>query len=346
MRNNATGWIRALALVSGGFWLASGATLGAAQEAAAPKAEAAAPYALAQTSRLPYPTGADRWVDAVSAGTVSVNVPGAGVAMIRKQAVMVFRPAGDRMRWEDLEGMYSAAGILPPGAAPKLSLLKLPEGEPPAGSGNAFEDRVYRTRIPGEHVALGLIRNLRTQNLLVYAVVLSSKLNDAQALLYARSTVESLAEEARQQRLKLPPPAGAAPVAGVIRLQGAQLRQLQQSLVADPTVSPAVKRMAEVVLPQATAVTRSVWRTRAPLADREFFTHYTAQARARGWSAPLSRDESEPGRPTLLFQRPYNSGVVLVRAQPTTGAQALVQPSTTIFQFEMEGTINVSALAR
>ena len=51
----------------------------------------------------------------------------------------------------------SREGRLAPGAEPKLSLLKVPEGEVTAAS-NAFEDRVYRTVVPGEHLALGLIR--------------------------------------------------------------------------------------------------------------------------------------------------------------------------------------------
>lgn len=352
MRSNGTAWNRIGALLGAGICLAGLPSLTAAQEAGpppvSPTGAATASFTLAQTSRLPYPAGAERWVDALGSNAVNVSIPGAGVTVIRKQAVLVFKPVGDRARWEDLEAMYVAAGILAPGAEPKLRLLKMPEGEPArAASTNAFEDRVYRTRVPGEHLALGLIRNLRTRNLLVYGVLLASKLNDAQALLYARSSVETLTEEARVQRMQLPAPAGSVPAAGVIRLHGPQLRQLQQSLVADPGVSPAVKRMAEVVLPQASAVTRSVWRTQGPLSDRAFFDHYTAQARARGWGAPLSRDETQPGRPTLLFQRPYNSGVLLLRAQPTPARpEALLQPSTTIFCFEMEGAINVSALTR
>lgn len=298
---------------------------------------------LGEQSRLPYPVGADRWVDAAGADAVTVNIPGVGFTAIRRQAAMVYRPQGDRMRWEDVTSMCVKAGVLPPNPEPKLTLTKVPEGEG-AAVGNAFEDRIYRTRTPGEHLAMGLIRNLRSQHLLVYEMLLTSKLNDAQALLYARGTVEGLAEEARQRRMQLPAPPGGTPLGSVIRLQGAQVRQLQQALARDPNISPAVRRMADVVLPQATTVTRSAWRTAVPLADKEFFDFYTAQAKLRGYPAPISRDESHPERPTLLLQRPYNSGVTLVRAQPSPAGEGGGAAGTTVYVFDMDGSINVDAL--
>lgn len=299
-------------------------------------------YLLGEKSRLPYPPGADRWVDAAGADPVTVNVPGVGFTSLRGQAAMVYRPQGDRMRWEDLTAMCVKAGILPADPQPKLTMLKVPEGEQ-ATTGNAFEDRIYRTQVPGQHVALGLVRNLRSRHLLVYEMQLTSKLNDAQALLYARATIESLAEEARQQRMQLPGPPGGTPLGSVIRLRGAQIRQLQQALAKDPTVAPAVRRMAAIVLPQATTVTRRAWRTAVPLGDKEFFDFYTAQSKQRGYPAPVSRDESHPSRPTLLLQRPHNSGVTLVRAQPTAGVEGALG-STTVFVFDMDGNINVDAL--
>jgi hypothetical protein len=307
-------------------------------------AAAVAPAPLATNSRLPYPADADRWVDAVSTQAVIVSVPGVGDVTVRKQSVLVYRPAGDRMRWEDLIAQHVAAGTLPAGAEPRMQMLKLPEGE--REGTNTYEDRVYATRVPGEHLTLGMVRNLRTQHLLVYAVLLQSKMEDTPALLFSRDTAGRLAEQARQRRIATPVPAGAVAAAPVIRLQGAQLRQLQESLTSDANVSPTVKRIAQVVFPQATSVTRSVWRTAAPMSDRAFVDYYLGEARRLGWGAPVSRDETHVGKPTLLFQRPYSGGVVLLRAQPTpvTTATPIPRASTTIFTFEMEGNINVSAL--
>jgi hypothetical protein len=299
-------------------------------------------YLLAEKSRLPYPSGVDRWVDARSDDPVTINVPGAGATLIQRQAALIYRPQNDRASWDSLGVLYEKAGILNPKAAPKLTLMKMPEGEAPKG--NAFEDRIYETRTPGERLALGLIRNLQSQHLLVYQMTISSKMNDAQSLLYARSTVEGLAEEARVERMRLPGPPGSTSIGSVITLRGSQVRTLQNALTQDAAVSDEVKRMATVVLPQATSVSRTAYRTATHLSDKEFFDYYIAQARQRGYTAPISRDESHPGRPTLLFQRPYNSGVTLVRAQPTTNTiQGGLNP-TTVYIFEMDGAINVDAL--
>jgi hypothetical protein len=300
-----------------------------------------------ERSRLPYPTSADRWADALSTNAVTVSVPGAGVTVLRKQAVLVYRPALDRVSWEELTAMYVNMQVLPESPQPKLNVKKLPEPAAPglvAPAANAFDERIYRTRLPGEHLALGTIRNLKSQNLLVYAVLLNSKLDDAQALLYAHGVAESLAEEARQRRMETPPPPGGVPAAGVVRISGEPLRRLQASMQRDPNASGAVKRMASVVLPQALSLTRRVWRV-PPMSDRQFFDYYTAHARRVGWGAPISQDETSPGRPTLLFQRPGGAGVVLVRAEPTPiGPAAVVRQSTTVHVFEIDGNIDVSVL--
>jgi len=313
---------------------------------AAPRAPepAGKQFALATNSRLPFPPDADRWVDAISTQPAIVSVPGAGDVTIRKQAVLVYRPAGNAMRWEDLVEQHAAAGLLSPTAQPRLQLSKLPETE--ADAGNAYEDRIYSTGVPGEHVTLGMVRNMRSQHLLVYSVLLHSKFDDASALLYSRATASRLGEQARRRRIATPVPPGAVAGGSVIRFQGVQLRQLQVSLTGDRTVSPTVRRMAEVIFPQATAVTRSVWRTAAPMTDRALIDYYVGEARRLGWGAPASTDETQPGKPTLLFQRPYGGGVVLLRAQPTpaTTPGALVRPSTTIIVLEVEGPVSLAAL--
>ncbi|MGZ5569456.1 MAG: hypothetical protein ACXWKG_20775, partial [Limisphaerales bacterium] len=45
-----------------------------------------------------------------------------------------------------------------------------------------------------------------------------------------------------------------------------------------------------------------------PVEDRQFFEFYLREGLRIGWGEPVSRDETRPGNPTLLFQQPNPLG--------------------------------------
>jgi hypothetical protein len=195
---------------------------------------------------------------------------------------------------------------------------------------------------------LGLISQVHKRQQRAFAVVLRGKLSPAQAGLQARLIVDELLEKAEAERLAPPVPPGAQPAAAQIQYDRAGLAQMRQAIEQQAGVSPRVKQMARVVMSQATRLNYSVWRTSAPLSDQAFIQYYVEETGRLGWGPPISKDETQPGRPTLLFQKPNNAGVVLIRAQPAPAAARpngpLLPPSTFIYVLDMEGTINVASL--
>lgn len=315
--------------------------------AAAPAAPARilAPAAQAPKSQLLYPGDAEIWADA--RGT-PLNTP-AGVPMgsVRQVSVLVFRPRADLLTWNSFVQLYVNGGRLEANPEVKLGVTPVPKVQPAATAPiNTEETNVYECKGGKEILVLGLIRNNRSQHLLGYAVCISGTLNNAQALVHARGMVQELAENARRMRLSVPRPSGAVAAAPTWRIEGTRLRQLVQSIAQDGTLSARVKEMATTVIPQATAVEHSTYRTSRPVSDAAFLDFYAEQTTRQGWGAPISRDTTQPGRPALLFQRPYDGAVILVRAQPTTMTQVgmLGKPVTTIHILVIEGKIDVSRL--
>ncbi len=302
-------------------------------------ARAAVTVSAAPKSSLPLPPQADVWWDAQ--GTPTATAPGVQLGAVESLRVVIFRPKGDNLTWAQFTQLYVDGGILQPAAKVEFSALSVPRNEvlAPGAVLNAKETNVYRTRAEGEFLVLGLIRNLRSNNQLAYAVVLKGAgLDNPQALVQAQSLVEVLAEKARVDRMRLAPPPGARPVEAEMVLTGPQIGQLNQSIQRSPLVSLRVKEMAQQVIPRARLIRLGTWQTPAPMPDEAFFNYFTQQAQARGWDAPSVKDATAPGRPTLLFNRPDRAGVVMVRAQQTpltTGRR----PATVVFILEIEGTV-------
>ncbi len=304
----------------------------------------------APVSRLPVPAGAEIWVDVESTGPVllSPGLPGAGGPLVLRSSVLVLRPHGDALAWDTWTAVFQRAGLLPAGAPP---LLRGALAAPAAGAAPATaitgEYRVFSTRVPTELLVLRLQINPRTGHQLAAAVRLSGRVDAAQAGAQAQTLVDELTAKALAARESVPVPTGAQPANREVRFSGPQLRSMLEGILQDPLVSPRVKEMARTVLPQATSLRFSVWRTHDALPDSAFFDFYTQQAARLGWGAPLSRDATQPTRPALLFQRPNNDGVVMVRAQPAAGAArpGMLRAPSYIFVLVIEGRIDASSLA-
>ncbi|MGV3722159.1 MAG: hypothetical protein ACO1SX_14710 [Actinomycetota bacterium] len=319
-----SGWIAALVVVSSLV-----AHVGAL---------AAPAVSLGPNSRLPYPTGADVWVD--GAGTFNrplPALPGGAPGMLVSASFIVMRPKDDNLKPEQLASIYSGSGYLPNGAQPVFKAAALPTAD--STSGNAKETFVYRSRSAGKWLVLGLIRNMRTQHQLASVVILSGTLDILQAVAEANRLVELYAGEAQRRRSAPPMPTGTVAAGPTARWEGPKLAQLLNGIVRDPAVSARVKEMARTVIPQAVSINYSSWRTPTPLTDAAFLEFFTQQGTKLGWGAPVSTDESQPGRPTLLFQRPNNQGYVMIRAQPSPppAIGAAARPSTTIIVLDLEG---------
>lgn len=307
---------------------------------------AAAPVTLhGPKSRLPYPADAEIWADAT--GTPLNAPPGVPVGAVKRVSILVFRPRGDVLPWNRFVQIYVADGKLEPNPELKLGLTPLPKVQPAATAPqNLEETNVYETRMGKGILVLGIIRNTRTRHLLAYSVLVNGTLNNAQALVQARSMVTELAENARRIRLSVPRPTNSVAAAPTWRIDGNRLRQLVQSIEKDANLSPRVREIARVVMPQATAIEHSTFRTPRAISDSSFIDFYTQQTARQGWGQPIIRDTTQIGRPALLFQRPYDGAVILVRAQPTTltAPGMLGRPTTMIHILVMEGKIDVSRL--
>lgn len=298
-----------------------------------------APQALlGPNSRLPYPADADVWVD----GSGSFNqmvaaLPGGSPGMLVSSSFIIFRPKGESLKIDDFAGLYVTNGYLANGATPAFKALALPSSEAAVVS-NAKETFVYKTRIPGRWLVLGLIRNLRSQHQLASAVVLNGTLDTLQATSEANRLVELYGGEAQRRRQAPPMPAGTMPAGPTARWEGAKLGQLLQSIERDNSISPRVKEMARTVIPQAVSINYSTWKTATPLADQSFVDFYTVQAQKLGWGEPTSTDLTQAGRPTMLFQRPNGEGYVMIRAQPSPSGPVgtVTRPSTTIIVLDLE----------
>lgn len=320
------------------------ALLGAQATDAAPASLAV----VAAKSGLPYLRGSDVWWD--SQGVPTSAVPGVDASAIRTASILIFRPQGDGLAWEQFTAMYVEHGLLPQAPKAELTVSSAPQGNIADGSvvANAEETNVYTTRSAGELLILGQIRNLRSRNQLAYAVRLSGKLTNAEAVVHVRKLVDALAAEAKNLRTRLLAPPGSVPAAPEATLRGAYLGQLLRSIDQSPLLSTRVKSMTRAILAHATAVTVTSWRTRTVVSDAAFFQYYAQQAEKLGWGAPVMKDETQPGRPALLFQRPNNQGVVMVRAQPAplVGPGGVVlRPTTVVFRLEVEGMINAGAFS-
>jgi hypothetical protein len=341
MRINRRWWVSALAAATASLTAAAPAFC--APEKVAPGKGAAPGTQVAPTSQLPYPKGAEWWADAQ--GTPTAMPPGMQMTDVQRVQALVYRAKGDALTWEQVTGMYVEQGILPPKPAFVLQSLLNPRSLPPIAEPVVEEVQVYITQMGGAFLVLGFYRYPSSKQLLGYSVLLSGKVSAAQALVQGRAIAEELIKSAWVKRLTPPVPPGAEAAAPVQRLEGRRLRDLLQAIQRNPNVSARVKEMARVVLPQATAVTFYQWRTQAPVSDRAFFEFYIGQADRMQWGPAVSRDETQPTRPTLLFQRPNNEGVIMVRAEPTTPVLGQVnRASTTIFVLVMEGKIDISSL--
>lgn len=299
---------------------------------------AAPTVSLGPNSRLPYPADADVWVD--GAGTFNRRVaplPGGAAGMLISASFIVFRPKDDNVKPEQIATMYTAGGYLMNGALPVFKAVALPTAE--STSGNAKETFVYRTRGGGKWLVLGLIRNMRTQHQLASVVILTGTLDSLQAVGEANRLVELYAGEAQRRRAAPPMPTGTVAAGPTARWEGPKLAQLLDGIVRDPAVSARVKEMARTVIPQAVSINYSSWRTAAPLTDAAFLEFFMQQGAKLGWGAPVSTDETQPGRPTMLFQRPNSQGYVMIRAQPSPppAIGATARPSTTIIVLDLEG---------
>jgi len=299
---------------------------------------AAPGVSLGPNSRLPYPTGADVWVD--GAGTFNrmlAPLPGGAAGMLVSASFIVIRPKDDNLKAEQLAAIYAGSGYLTNGALPVFKAASLPTAD--STTGNAKETFVYRPRGNGKWLVLGLIRNLRTQHQLASAVILSGNLDTLQAVAEANRLVELYAGEAQRRRSAPPMPAGTVAAGPTARWEGPKLAQLLDGIVRDPAVSVRVKEMARTVIPQAVSINYSSWRTPTPLSDAAFLEFYIQQGVKLGWGAPVSTDETQPNRPTILFQRPNKEGYVMIRASPSPppAIGAAARPSTTIFVLDLEG---------
>jgi hypothetical protein len=256
---------------------------------------------------------------------------------LASSSFLVFRPKGDNLKIEELAGIYAFSGYIVEGSVPLFKASSVPSAEITTVL-NAKETFVYKTRTGGRWLVLGLIRNLRSQHQLASAVILNGTLDSLQAVAESNRLVELYAGEAQRRRQAPPMPAGTVPAGPTARWEGAKLAQLLQAINRDPAVSARVKEMATSVIPQATSINYSTWKTAAPLSDQAFVDFYTQQGLKLGWGAPVSTDQTQPGRPTLLFQRANKEGYVMLRAQPTPAGPVgtVTRPSTTIIALDVE----------
>lgn len=293
----------------------------------------------AATSQLPYPASADLWVDAG-------GKPAAGaVRGISSLGVVLFRPSGDLMSWPAVQGLYQSAKLLQMGAAPLFRAVTHPESEAAAADpdANSEETRVFRGAAPRTVMVLGTIRNLASQHLLVYAVRLSGEIAPVEAVKQARSLVTELGLQAKLKRFGPPRPAGAVADAPELRLRGPQITQLLVTIRESRFASDRIKKMAAAILPRATSVTLTRWRTPDALSDAAFFRFYEEQAERLGWGAPVVRDETIATRPSMIFQLPGASGVAMIRAQPVEPALG-VPLAKIIHVLMIDGAIDTSRL--
>ncbi len=310
-------------------------------------APAVAPFQVqsAEKSHLLYPPGAEVWADAT--GTLPATAgPGTPVSLLHVRA-LVFRPVGDSLTWSDHTALYTHRGLLAPGQKPSFSAVKVATGEEKTADpdANTEETNVYVPRSGGQFLVLGFFRNQRTQHQLAYAVLLQGSLTITQAVEQGKALATSLARQVKLARLGPPHPPGAVASAPSRAVTGPALQVMLQSIERSVLVSEKVKMIARIVIPQSTRIELWTFRTAAPMPDTEFVQFYADQARKLGWGEPISRDETQPGRPALLFQRP-DGGVAMIRAEPTpiAGGTPGVRPSTYLFVLMMEGKINVSSL--
>ncbi len=291
---------------------------------------------VAKESGLPYLAGADVWVD--QSGKPQAVVPGIQPGQLEKMRVLVFRPRTNGVTLDAYAVPFVEQGLLNATQQPLLSAAQLPQGQ----NQNREETFLFKTSKADQFLVLGFITNVGSGNQLVYAVILDGKLNQAAALLQARTSVTGMAERARSQRLTPAPPAGSVVVGATNRLSGAALPQLLKAIVDNPRIPQRVKALCRSIIPQAVSVTYSKWRTPAPLKDDAFVDYYIAQAARMGWGQPVVKNLEQPGLPTLLFQIPDGGGVVMLRAQPEP-ATALTAEGTGILVLVMEGRIDVNA---
>lgn len=285
---------------------------------------------------LPYPAGAEVWVSQV--GRPQSATPGVLPSSIQKIQVLIFRPADDTLRWSDFARIYVDQGIVAPNTEP-FKFLSLPRAANPLA--DIEETSAYMTRNEGEVLVLGTIRRPGNGFTLGYTVLVKGKLSKVQAMMQAPPVVKQFLYQEKTRRMVPPMPQGSAAYTPTVRVT--DIRSIQQAILTKAEISQRVKEMARVILPQATAVTVSSSRTPQPMTDKEFFDFY-AQATAKlGWGPPISRDETQPTRPSLLYQLPFNDSVVMIRG--ATGTMAgTIRPSTYINTLVIEGRINTSAL--
>jgi hypothetical protein len=300
---------------------------------------AAPAVSLGPNSRLPYLEGADVWVD--GAGTfnqVVAALPGGSPGMLVSASFIVFRPKDETLKPDQLASVYATNGYIAPSSQPVFKASSVPSDDV-ASPGNAKETLVYKTRGSGKWLVIGLIRNVRTQHQLAFGVVLTGNLDSLQALSEANRLVELYAGEAQRRRQAPPMPTGTVPAGPTARWTGTKITELLSGIVRDPNVSDRVKEMARTVIPQATSINYTTWRTPSLMADQAFIDFYLQQGTKLGWGPPASTDETVPGRPTMLFQRPNNEGFLLIRAQPTSRnarVGTVARPSTTIIVLDVE----------
>lgn len=246
------------------------------------------------------------------------------------------------MPWAEIIRLYGVQGILGSRPEPLFRAASNPRktGEHLDPELNAEETRVYAAG-HGGLLVLGWLRNLRSEHLLVYAVLIQGKVSNVDAVTQARSVVTELGRQAKLKRFGPPRPEGAVADGPEHRLQGPQIQQLLTTIQQSSFASPRVKEMSASILPLATSVTLTRWRTAAPLSNADFFNFYIEQAADMGWGRPVVRDESLADRPSLIFQLPGGTGVVMIRSQPTG---APVRPVTIIHVLYIEGRIDTSKL--
>lgn len=297
----------------------------------------------AKKSELFHPSDARIWADA--AGAVVSTLPDVPRNTVLQVRALVFQPKGDNLTWSELTQMLALKGALRAGQKPVFSAAKLATGEAATADpeANTEETNVYAGRTPDEFVVLGFIRNQRTQHQIAYEVVLKGPISAVQATAQGRSLSTMLALTYKFNTSGPPRPQGAVPTGPSRSLAGQQLRLLLESIEKSPTLARGVKSTARVVIPQATKVELWNFRTLQPFSDALLVNFYMNEAVKLGWGTPISRDESQPNRPTLLFQRPNETGVVMVSAEPVPPVPGSGS-ATLISILVIDGKINTGSL--
>src|SRR5439155_22392332 len=102
--------------------------------------------------------------------------------------VLLFRPAGDTLKWADFAKPYVDRGIISAESSP-LTFDTPPQTAPVT----EFDSiRSYPTKTPDETLVLGTIRYPASGLVLGYAVLIDGKLNNAHAILQAPTLVKRL----------------------------------------------------------------------------------------------------------------------------------------------------------